>query len=523
MSEEDNWKIYKVELHETMSKGTCVPFLGQFLTQIMQQETVKEVISYRRKAHGRRPQSGDLSADDRETLSAPTTPVNSDHDDMLDVSEAVSPTDLNLNFDEQKTPTLSNMQPDMSNEGTTNEDVKEDEVKHEAAQEEECIKKQPSSTSVVERRDKLSPLPIGKFKKNYLTPTNLYKESFKRSSLDPALQSPTKNGTGQQDGSNKIIENGDIASNKLTEAKCEVVKALSLESLDSYDGASSCYSRGSTPARDVPNVPDSEAEDTYYNNAVLDVAQVELNIDDSVDTPTSDFDKEGSPDTNPVASTPIEEVTTDINTMTEGNETPVIQVKKSKDGKKKRRWNSFRRKSPPPEAPSHSATNCTEDAPHKRETATLRRKLSSPLRSISSPSCNDNNTLKKEKRTSRRKQSSPARESSPSCHDDTPRKKEKRGLQRKMSSPLRGHSNPECNDNDPPQRREKLHIYEHPDVDCFNAHTMLQQMQFSSMRYMTSLDPRPDVQSFIKGLQYNSEEDNYHISIQMEPIEQHNY
>ena len=49
MSEENNWKVYRAELHETMSKGACVPFLGQFLTQILHPETMKESMLRRRK------------------------------------------------------------------------------------------------------------------------------------------------------------------------------------------------------------------------------------------------------------------------------------------------------------------------------------------------------------------------------------------------------------------------------------------------------------------------------------------
>ena len=518
MSEEDNWKVYKIELYDTMSKGTCVPFLGQFLTQILQQETVKEVISYRKKSHGRRPQSNELSSDNRETLSAPTTPVNSD-DETLDASLAVSPTDLNLDFD-QTTPTPYNVQPDVPNEETENKES-------ELIQKEKGIKKESSGMSVVERRDTLSPLPIGKFKRNYLSPSNLYRESLKKSS---AMHSSYIYGVKSEnkdtvDESDKMVENGDTAGHKLEGANCEVVKTISMESLDSYDGASSCYSRSSTPARDVPNAPDSEVEETYSDNAVLDISQVEVNIEDSLDTPTSDFDKEGSP----FASTPIEDITIEsVSTSNEDNaveEKTAANIEKSpmKDGKKKRKWSSLRRKSPPPEGSSQSVTNCTDESAHKKETRGLRRNLSSPLKSNSSSSCNDNATLKKEKGTPRRKQSSPARDSSPSCNDDAPRKKEKRGIRRRLSSPLRSHhSNPSCEDN-PPQKRDKLHIYHHSDdVDGFNVNTMLQQMQFSSVRYMSSLDARPDIQSFIKGLQYNSEEDNYHMSIQTEPIE-HNY
>ena len=138
----------------------------------------------------------------------------------------------------------------------------------------------------MERKDTLSPLPIGKF-------TNAYMESFKKSSPSSDLLTPN-NSTGQQNEDDKIIENGDIAGNNVV---CVVVKTISLELLDSYDGASSRYNCGSMSLRDAPNVPDSEAEDIFYNNDILGVNQVELNIDNTLNTPVSDFDKETSPDT----------------------------------------------------------------------------------------------------------------------------------------------------------------------------------------------------------------------------------
>ena len=582
MSEENNWKVYKAELRETMSKGTCVPFLGQFLTQIMQQETAKEVMSYRTKSQARRPQSGNPSADNQETLSAPTTPLSSVHDNMHIMLEAVSPTDINVNCDdEQQTPTSSKTQPEVLIEEVKN---KEDELKCEVSEEEEeeAIKTEPSCTSIIERKDTLSPLPIGKFKYNHLPPTNAYMESFKRSSPSSDLLTPNNYSTGQQNEGDKIIENGDIVSNN----ECEVVKSLRLES---YDGASSSNSCGLIPPRDVQNVLNSEVEDMFCNNDILDISQVELNTDDTLDTPVSEFDKETSPDIIPTTSTPTEDIITvftDINTDNEVNETlRNTDVKQStKDRKKRGRWSSFRRRLPPPEEISQSANNyaddtlrkkerwnkfrrksppledtsqsvnncsddapckkdkwkifrrksappeeisqsaysCSDDAPRKKETSKLRRILSSPLRSISSSGCNGDNVQKKEKGIFRWK-SFPARKTSPSCSDDdTPQKKEKHSLRRKLSSPLRGYSNPECN-NDTPQRREKLHIYKHSDVDGFDAHNMLQEIQFFSMRYMNSLTPRPDIQSFIKGLNYNTEEENYQISIKMEPIEQCNY
>lgn len=84
MSEDSNWKTYKIELKEvTSSKKHCVPFLGQFLTQILQQETVNDLKFQRRKSQDRRPQPAELSSHD--TLSAaPASPVNSFHEDQLE-------------------------------------------------------------------------------------------------------------------------------------------------------------------------------------------------------------------------------------------------------------------------------------------------------------------------------------------------------------------------------------------------------------------------------------------------------
>ena len=577
MSEENNWKVYRAELHETMSKGACVPFLGQFLTQILHQETAKELMSYQSRSKVHRPQSSDLSVDNQEILSALTTPLGSVYNDMNIISEAVFPADLSLYYDEQQTPISSKM----LIEKTKNKDA---ELKYEVYQdEEEGVNKESSSVSLMERKDTLSPLPIGKFKYHHLPPTNAYTESFKKSPPSSDLMVPNNNSTGQQNEGDKSFENGDIAGNNVV---CEVVKTLSLELLDSYDGASSSYSCHSMSPRDAPNVPDSEAEDIVYNNDILDISHVELNIDDTLDTPVSDFDKETSPDIIPTTSTPTEDIITvftDTNTDNEVDETLTnTNVKQStKGGKKKRRWNSFRRrslppketsqssnncsndvpckkekwnmfrrKSAPPEDINHSANNCSDNAPHrkerwsrfrrksappevtsqstnncsddgscKKETSKLRQKLSSPLRRISSSGCKGNNVQKKGKGIFRRK-SSPAKPSYKD--DDAPRKKEKHSLRRILSYPLRGHSNPECN-NDTVQRREKFHICKHPNVDGFDAHNMLQEMQFSPMRSMNSLNRRPDIQSFIKGLNYNTEEDNYHISIKMEPHKQYNY
>ena len=513
MSEEDNWRVYKTELYDVMSKGTCVPFLGQFLTQIMQQETAKEVKSYRKKSQGRRPQSGDMSSDQHETVSAPTSPVNSDNDDELNA---------------------------------TSKTTENGEPKHEEIQEQEVVKK----PRVVQRNDTLSPLPTGKFKKNNLFPNNSYKENSSQSSLTPAMKlshaSSTRQESDQADLTDSefksVIENSNNVIHKSKGAEYGIskeMKALSLESLDSYDGASSCYSRGSTPLRDISlAVPlDSEAEEDSYDNAVLDVSQVELNIEHSMDTPTCECNADNSPVA--TSSTPIENVsnegspnidsvTTSSHNPTQTSDTSYEDVEESVESKtfpargegKKRRWSSLRRSASPPPADSNSSVvSCHDNTPHKKESKSLRRKLSSPAIRSSSPNCGDNTPQQKEKDTLRRKISSPTRSSTPVCNDEmsTPQRN-KRGLRRKLSSPLRGQSDPNHNDC-PPARREKFRVQNQPDTGCFDVHSMMQQMQLSSMRYMKSLCVRLDVQSFIKGLHYNTEERNYHISTQTEPID----
>ena len=105
-------------------------FLGQFLTQILHQETVKELMSYQSKSKVHRPQSSDLSADNQEILSTPTTPVGSVYNDVNIVSEAVSPADLSLYYDEQQTPTSSKTLIEKAKN-------KDDELKYEVYQDEE--------------------------------------------------------------------------------------------------------------------------------------------------------------------------------------------------------------------------------------------------------------------------------------------------------------------------------------------------------------------------------------------------
>ena len=76
--------------------------------------------------------------------------------------EAVPPNDLTLNCDEQQTPTSSKTQPELIEEVKN----KEDELKYGVSEgeEEEAIKTKSSCTSIIERRDTLSPFSIAYWK-----------------------------------------------------------------------------------------------------------------------------------------------------------------------------------------------------------------------------------------------------------------------------------------------------------------------------------------------------------------------
>ena len=163
----------------------------------------------------------------------------------------------------------------------------------------------------------------------------MYKESFLKSSYLRSYDLLKPNNiTGQQNEGDKIIENGDIAGNNFV---CEVVKTLRLES---YDGASGSNNCGLIPPRDVQNVPNSKVEDMFCNNDILDISQVELNIDNALDTPVSDF--ETSPDIIPTTSTPTKDIITiftNINTVNEINETPTNTESDVKKSTKERKSN----------------------------------------------------------------------------------------------------------------------------------------------------------------------------------------
>ena len=60
----------------------------------------------------------------------------------------------------------------------------------------------------------------------------------------------------------------------------------------------------------------------------------------------------------------------------------------------------------------------------------------------------------------------------------------------------------------------KLHIY---DMDNMDVHLILQQMQFASLSYMNSFEYQQEVKNFIDRLHYNSEEENCHKSLEVEP------
>ena len=99
MSEDDNWKLYREDLDRCLSANTpCVPFLGLFLTQVVQQESyhklrAEKFISESRRGK-RRSRSFeefdicDFNQDDQSkdlalSVSAPTSPVGSDGDDSF--------------------------------------------------------------------------------------------------------------------------------------------------------------------------------------------------------------------------------------------------------------------------------------------------------------------------------------------------------------------------------------------------------------------------------------------------------
>ena len=97
MSEDDNWKLYREDLDRCLSANTpCVPFLGLFLTQVVQQESYHKLRaevgeSRRGKRRSRSFEDLDIcdfNQDDQSkdltlSVSAPTSPVGSDGDDSF--------------------------------------------------------------------------------------------------------------------------------------------------------------------------------------------------------------------------------------------------------------------------------------------------------------------------------------------------------------------------------------------------------------------------------------------------------
>ena len=401
MSEEDNWRVYKNELKEVMSsKNLCVPFLGQFLTQIVQQEAVDDLKSYRRKSRGRRPQSGEINCGSHETLSAPASPVNSFHEDQVELSPVTSPNTMNppAQF-EQNTRVPSDILNHVENSVTDKDDSFDLQL--------------TSGGSIVERRDKLSPLPVGKFRKNLSN--NLYRDSFRKSADIPALK---------QDSAveQEVLSPEDV---NMLSAISPQLKS-SCDSLDLLDGgASSSDSRESTPPRDISN---GELNDSFITCPLspLDVSHIELSVEDSV-THCEEIVRGNTP-VEPLNGITLPNGEVDLNMEVCAIERGTIKT--SSFGLKKKRWSS------------------------------LKRKISSPSGDSSSTSCSDATAQK---------------------------------------------------------RDNKLHIY---DMDSLNVHMMLQQMQFASLGYMNSLDCRQDIKYFIEGLHFNSEEENYHNSLEVEPNDQ---
>ena len=102
MSEEDNWKLYRQDLDRCLTTNTpCVPFLGLFLTQVVQQESyhkMREENNTGAGKNGRRRSSSfgayrvhSCTEDNKVkkltwrastlSISAPTSPVGSDYED----------------------------------------------------------------------------------------------------------------------------------------------------------------------------------------------------------------------------------------------------------------------------------------------------------------------------------------------------------------------------------------------------------------------------------------------------------
>ena len=98
MSEDDNWKLYREDLDRCLSTNTpCIPFLGLFLTQVVQQESYHKLRAEKfvgdKRRGNRRSRSfeefdiRDLNQDDKSkdltlSVSAPSSPVDSDDEDM---------------------------------------------------------------------------------------------------------------------------------------------------------------------------------------------------------------------------------------------------------------------------------------------------------------------------------------------------------------------------------------------------------------------------------------------------------
>ena len=98
MSEDDNWKLYREDLDRCLSTNTpCIPFLGLFLTQVVQQESYHKLRAEKFVGDSRRGNRRsrsfeefdihDLNQDDKSkdltlSVSAPTSPVDSDDEDM---------------------------------------------------------------------------------------------------------------------------------------------------------------------------------------------------------------------------------------------------------------------------------------------------------------------------------------------------------------------------------------------------------------------------------------------------------
>ena len=99
MSEEDNWKLYREDLERNLTTGaSCIPFLGLFLTQVVQQESYHKMRAEKNADHVLKRRSSSFgnctlkamqanilrAREACSSVSAPTSPLFTDDEEDLD-------------------------------------------------------------------------------------------------------------------------------------------------------------------------------------------------------------------------------------------------------------------------------------------------------------------------------------------------------------------------------------------------------------------------------------------------------